>query len=53
MANSVKFSIPEREIGNIGVTFVRKKNGSKLPGNSTRSLRSGIGCGQSPSLLRW
>jgi hypothetical protein len=29
MANSVKFSIPEREIDNIGVTFVRKKNGSK------------------------
>jgi hypothetical protein len=29
MANSVKFSIPEREIDNIGVTFVRKKDGSK------------------------
>ncbi len=29
MANSVKFSIPEREIDNIGVTFVRKRNGSK------------------------
>jgi hypothetical protein len=29
MANSVKFSIPEREIDNIGVTFVRKKNGKK------------------------
>ncbi|MFZ0802982.1 MAG: hypothetical protein WBQ09_14445 [Terriglobales bacterium] len=29
MANSVKFSIPEREIDNIGVTFVRKTNGHK------------------------
>jgi hypothetical protein len=29
MANSVKFSIPEREIDNIGVTFIRKKNGGK------------------------
>jgi hypothetical protein len=28
MANSVKFSIPEREIDNIGVTFVRNKHGT-------------------------
>lgn len=29
MANSVKFAIPEREIDNVGVNFVRRHNGSK------------------------